>query len=155
MRFFIIVFLFQINNSTAALPPPVDKIPQKQHTGPSSHAPDNKHAEPPDIATKPVNNDEIIKPFPVENVAETIWNKKLEEYIYAYQIRYGNIGDKFILPEDMEEFLKTLPHGTDDKPIASIEQQNKIATIFDEDYQQNIVDQYFKMQYRILAPTMR
>ena len=107
------------------------------------------------LETNPVNNANIIPPFPVANLDATAWDIKLKEYIYSYQIRYGNIGDKFVLPEDMDLFLASLSHGTKDKAAINPEQQNKISSIFDDEYEQNIVDQYFRMQYRVMAPTMK
>ena len=107
------------------------------------------------LETHSVNNANIIPPFPVANLDATAWDIKLKEYIYSYQIRYGNIGDKFVLPEDMDLFLASLPHGTKDRPAIKPEEQNKISSIFDDEYEQNIVDQYFRMQYRVMAQTMK
>ena len=54
-----------------------------------------------------------------------------KNWIYdAYQIRYGNIGDKFVLPEDMDLFLTSLPHGTKDRPAIKPEEQNKISSMY-------------------------
>ncbi len=164
MRYFIIFFLFYqtnllaLNQNNVNIVNPYNKI-DENITEIKENIPLSRRKRstqmPRELETKPVNNTGVIPPFPTGNKDATMWDIKLREYIYAYQIRYGNIGDKFVLPEDMDAFLKTLPHGTTDKPIVDPQKQDKIVTVFDDEYEQNIVEQYFRMQYRVMTQTIR
>ena len=152
MLFFVLIFLLFSNVCVAQDMSMKQQIPKNNNVLSNIFGQEN---DKPPISTQPVNNTALSTSFPVDNQKENIWSKKLQEYIYSYQVRYGSLGDKFVMPEDMEEFLKTLPHGTKEKPAISPQKQDSIAVKFDDEYQQNIVDQYFRMQYRILAPTLR
>ncbi len=149
---FFILFLSILNFSN---PTQATEIEKKSSSDIKKKLPQSPASLLKEIKTQPVNNTPVAPSFPVHEENESTWAKKLQEYIYSYQIRYGSIGDRFILPQDIDAFLETLPHGTHDSPKVSSDKQNQIAISFDENYQQNVVDQYFRMQYRVLAQTLK
>lgn len=106
---------------------------------------------------------EYLVAMPVNN-KPVIFNKKKEDdekrsllsyYVYGYRNKDGSVGDKFVLPSDLNEFVASLPHGNDSSPQTNKQISQKVVSVFDDEYQDRVVEDYYKMKYRMLAPTIR
>ncbi len=123
--------------------------------------------------TLPVNNDPILPksapdpkriipevkvvPFPVNDpITDAL--KVVEKYKNLYEKSDGRVGDVFVPYDKSIEYVKGLPNGTRETMNLKVVENAKEKTLQDKTQEQidnEIIDEYFVMRHRLLAPTMR
>ena len=101
---------------------------------------------------EPVNNARIaIPPFP-ENNPNNYRSVVREATVNSYRVQDGSIRDDFISYDQSEDYVKALPNSGSGYGSYSEVEKAKRQKIADPD---SMVNEYFVMRKRVLAPTMR
>ena len=104
------------------------------------------------IITFPVNNKTIIRANEEKNRNINLDQEReiLESY---YELQIGSIGDEFVIFKDSPEYIESISHGRA-KTVTrkEIERLRKEQLMQSESSQWQ---QYFVMQKRVLAPTIK
>ena len=107
------------------------------------------------VVTQPINNNAITIQESPENNPNNYRDMVARYLEYVYYRSDGKVNDKFIPYADSALYFQSLPHGTQEMITNNNEQIAQAeAMAVDRRSEEDVIDEYYFMRKRVLAPTM-